>query len=66
MDVRPDVHDAFNVAVDEANANKAWGASKVSSWYKSASGRVAQNWPFPLLEYWKRTRHPDPEDYLLR
>jgi hypothetical protein len=27
---------------------------------------VAQNWPFPLLEYWKRTRHPDPEDYLLR
>jgi 4-hydroxyacetophenone monooxygenase len=66
MDVRPDVHDAFNVAVDEANANKAWGASKVSSWYKSASGRVAQNWPFPLLEYWKRTRHPDAEDYVLR
>ena len=66
MDVRPEVHDAFNVAVDEANSRRAWGASKVSSWYKSASGRVAQNWPFPLLEYWTRTREPDPDEYVLR
>ncbi len=66
MDVRPEVHDAFNLAVDEANSQRAWGASKVSSWYKNASGRVAQNWPFPLLDYWKRTRHPDPAEYVLR
>ena len=66
MDVRPEVHDAFNLAVDEANSQRAWGASKVSSWYKNASGRVAQNWPFPLLDYWKRTRHPDPDEYVLR
>jgi 4-hydroxyacetophenone monooxygenase len=66
MDCRTDVHDAFNATVDEANAGMAWGASTVSSWYKSASGRVAQNWPFPLLDYWKRTRAPDPEDYVLR
>ena len=66
MDVRPEVHDAFNEAVDEANATMAWGRSKVSSWYKSASGRIAQNWPFPLLEYWTRTRRPDPDDYVLR
>ncbi len=36
----------------------AWrgASSTVNSWYKNASGRVAQNWPFPLLEFWKRTR----------
>jgi len=65
MDVRPEVHDAFNVAVDEANRGMAWGASSVNSWYKNASGRVTQNWPFSLLEYWQRTRHPDLTDYEL-
>jgi 4-hydroxyacetophenone monooxygenase len=65
MDVRKDVHDAYNEAIDAANAAMAWGASDVNSWYKSASGRVAQNWPYSLLEYWKRTLAPDPDDYLL-
>ena len=45
LSVRPDVHDAFGVAVDEANRQMAWGASDVNSWYKNATGRVAQNWP---------------------
>ena len=43
----------------------AWGVSTVNCWYKSESGRVAQNWPFPLLEFWKRTREVDPADYEL-
>jgi 4-hydroxyacetophenone monooxygenase len=42
-----------------------WGAAEVNSWYKNASGRVAQNWPFSLLEYWERTRTVDPADYEL-
>jgi 4-hydroxyacetophenone monooxygenase len=65
LDVRKDVHDAFNDRIDAENRRMAWGVSKVSSWYKSASGRVAQNWPFTLLEFWQRTRQPDPADYVL-
>ena len=65
MDVRKDVHDVYNEAIDATNANMAWGKSDVSSWYKSPSGRVAQNWPYSLLEYWQRTRTPDPDDYVL-
>jgi 4-hydroxyacetophenone monooxygenase len=61
--VRKDVHDAFNEQVDAENQLMAWGWSDVNSWYKNDSGRVAQNWPFTLLEYWKRTLTPDPEDY---
>ena len=41
----------------------AWGVSTVNSWYKNATGRIAQNWPFTLLEYWQRTRDADPADY---
>ena len=51
--------------MDEANARMAWGHSTVNSWYKNARGRVSQNWPFPLLEYWQLTRAPDPADYEL-
>ena len=43
----------------------AWGASTVNSWYKNEHGRVAQNWPFTLLEYWQRTLAPDPDDYVV-
>jgi 4-hydroxyacetophenone monooxygenase len=63
LDVRKDVHDAFNEQVDAENARMAWGASDVNTWYKNARGRITQNWPFTLLEYWRRTLCPDPDDY---
>lgn len=64
LDCKQDVHDAYNEHIDEANLHRAWGVSDVNSWYKNEFGRVAQNWPFNLVEYWKRTRKPDPADYV--
>ena len=67
MEPKVEVHDAFNELVDAENLRMAWGVSTVNTWYKNATGRTAQNWPFSLLEYWQRTRAPDLEDYdLLR
>jgi 4-hydroxyacetophenone monooxygenase len=63
LDCRPEVHDAYNEAVDAENLRMVWGVADVNSWYKNANGRVAQNWPFPLVEYWKRTRAVDMADY---
>lgn len=63
MDVKADVHDAFNEKVDAANNNMAWGSPHVQSWYKNALGRVSQNWPFPNVEYWQRTLKPNPDDF---
>lgn len=63
MEPKKDVHDAFNETIDAGNALMAWGAPQVSSWYKNAKGRVTQNWPFPLVDYWMRTRAPDPADF---
>ena len=65
VEVKADVHDAFNEAVDAENRRMAWGWSSVNSWYKNSHGRVAQNWPFTLLEYWQRTKAPDPTDYTI-
>ncbi len=63
LDCRQDVHDAYNVRIDEANRKRAWGASSVNSWYKNEFGRVSQNWPFNLVEFWKLTREPNPDDF---
>ncbi len=65
IEVRRDVHDAFNRRVDDGNRRMAWGASDVNSWYKNDHGRVAQNWPFTLLEYWQQTLTPEAADYEL-
>ncbi|TDD36467.1 flavin-containing monooxygenase [Saccharopolyspora elongata] len=66
LECRAEVHDGFNADVDRANLLMSWGKSTVHSWYKNEHGRVAQNWPFSLMEYWKRTKRPDPADFLLR
>ena len=63
LDCRRDVHDAYNEAVDAENGRMAWGVSSVNSWYKNDLGRVSQNWPFTLLEFWRRTKDVDPADY---
>jgi 4-hydroxyacetophenone monooxygenase len=65
LDVRPEVHDAYNQRIDAANLQRAWGASTVNTWYRNAKGRIAQNWPFSLLDYWRETRAPNPADYEL-
>jgi 4-hydroxyacetophenone monooxygenase len=61
--VNQEVHDGFNLLVDRENERMSWGAAHVNSWYKNEHGRVAQNWPFSLLEYWQRTLAPIPEEY---
>jgi len=65
MECRQDVHDAYNELIDEGNLNMAWGAPNVRSWYKNKHGRVTQNWPFTMREFWQRTRFPNPDDYII-
>jgi 4-hydroxyacetophenone monooxygenase len=65
LEVRPEVHEAFNKKVDAANQMMAWGSPHVTSWYKNEAGRVTQNWPFPLVDYWQATLKPNPDDFIL-
>ena len=51
----------YTAWIDAGNAARAWGVSAVSSWYRNATGRTAQNWPFSLLEFWEQTRGVDPD-----
>jgi 4-hydroxyacetophenone monooxygenase len=66
IEPKQDVHDAYNARVDAMNAQMAWGQPQVSSWYKNETGRVSQNWPFPLVDYWSATLKPNPADFVLK
>ncbi len=63
LDCKRAVHDAYNRWIDQGNLRTAWGAPGVTSWYKNQSGRVTQNWPFSVHEFWQQTRRADPADY---
>lgn len=59
VEVRDDAFEDYNARVDATNATRAWGFSSVNSWYKNSKGRVTQNYPFSIFEYWQRTASLD-------
>jgi 4-hydroxyacetophenone monooxygenase len=65
IEVREPVLDSFVEEMDAANARMAWGSPQAKSWYKNAAGKVTQNWPYQLVNYWARTMRPDPADFRL-
>jgi 4-hydroxyacetophenone monooxygenase len=66
MDVREELYEHYNKRVDQANAAMSWGIEGVSNWYKSATGRVSQNWPFHTVDFWAMTREFNPAEYRTR
>ena len=63
IDVKEDVHDAYNRMIDEGNAKMAWGQSGVNTWYKNSKGKITQNWPGTLIEFWQQTREADESEF---
>jgi 4-hydroxyacetophenone monooxygenase len=64
LDVRKEVHDAYNDKVDAALRTLVWSHPKVNSWYnRGPGGRVATNLAFPIVDYWEMTRRLNLADY---
>ncbi len=55
VEVRREAYDAFNEDVDQHNRLRAWGTSRVKTWYQGRSGRPTVTWPHPIREYYRRT-----------
>ena len=66
LEPRTDVAEAFYTRIDAANRQRAWGIPEVKSWYKNSEGRVTQNWPGRLVDYWRDTHEPQTDDYIWR
>jgi 4-hydroxyacetophenone monooxygenase len=66
LEVRQEVHDAYNEKVDAACRNMVWSHPGVTNWYKNARNRVTVTSPWRLLDYWKMTREFRSEEYTAR
>ena len=64
MEVRRDVHDAYNERLQAEMANMVWTHPSIEhSWYRNPSGKVTVLSPWRLVDYWDWTRQVDPADY---
>lgn len=61
LEVRPEAEERFNTAIQERLTRTPWNFC--SSWYRTASGRITNNWPGRQLAYRRRVRKLDADDY---
>jgi len=66
IEVRQDVHDNYNVRVQDAHARMIWTHKGMSNWYRNARGRVVAPTPFRNDDYWHMTRNSGLADYVVR
>ncbi len=64
VEVRPDREETFNRELQRRMRRTIW-TSGCASWYLDASGRNTTLWPGFTFEFWRRTRHFDPQHYNL-
>ena len=65
VDVRRDVYEDYNRAVDDTHAHLVWSAPGVDGYYRNSKGRIVVNNPFRILEVWQRTETASLGDYCL-
>ena len=64
MEVREEVNDEYNKRVQAISETLAWGHPGVNSWYKNSQGRVVNNSPFSLQEFWEVNHDLEPNHYI--
>jgi 4-hydroxyacetophenone monooxygenase len=65
VEVRSDIHDAYNARVDAAHEHLVWTHPGVDIWYRNRRGRVVSNSPWRLVDYWNMTAEAALEEYLV-
>jgi cation diffusion facilitator CzcD-associated flavoprotein CzcO len=63
LEVRPEVEQASDVALQANFAGTAW--LECDSWYKIEGGRIVTNWPGYMRQYRARTHTLDPTEFTL-
>jgi len=58
MDVRDDVMSTFNTKMQDDLRQTVWDTG-CTSWYKTDTGKIVNNWAHSTTAYWWKTRKPD-------
>jgi len=61
LTVRPEVAERYDEEIQRRLAGTVWTGCR--SWYRTASGRIVNNWPGTVAEYARRTRRFEVDEY---
>ena len=66
IECRPEVEAAYDERLQDALSKTVWAHPSIqSSWYRNAAGKLTVLSPWKLLDYWRWTRQPDLDDFVL-
>lgn len=66
IEVKRDVHDAFNERVQEAHNKMIWSHKGMSNWYRNNSGKIIAPTPFRNDDYWHMLYKTNLQDFNLK
>ncbi|MEZ5408856.1 MAG: NAD(P)/FAD-dependent oxidoreductase [Acidimicrobiales bacterium] len=64
VEIRRDVHDAYNERVDAEHENMVWTHPGMTTYYRNERGRIVVNSPYRNVDYFAWTRHADLAEYV--
>ena len=64
MEVSAVASQRYDERIDAQTRRMAYGVDGVSNWYKSATGRVTQNWPFSTVDFWRQMQSVKEDDFV--
>jgi 4-hydroxyacetophenone monooxygenase len=65
MEPRQDVHDDYDRRTNEELAQMVWAHPSIKhSYYKNSKGELHTVQPWRIVDYWRWTSAPDPDDYV--
>jgi 4-hydroxyacetophenone monooxygenase len=66
IEIRKDVHDAFKERYQKEIDSLVWSSPSIKhTWYKGPDGKIHLLSPWPLGDYWRWTKTPELDDYVL-
>jgi 4-hydroxyacetophenone monooxygenase len=66
IECRQDIHDEYNVRLQDEMDTMVWSHPSIRhSWYRNVEGRIYILSPWRLVDYWRWTRQPALEEFIV-
>ncbi len=65
IEIRQDVHDAYNEDIDRAHANMVWTHPGMSTYYRNSRGRIVVNSPYRNATFFEMSKQANIEDFVV-
>ena len=64
VEIRPEVHEAYNAGVDDAHTRMVWTHPGMSTYYRNPRGRIVINSPYRNVDFYAMTKSANLDEYV--